>query len=75
MRIQTMQDLSKLSRGQGGRGWILWPERGFVGRDNHLGLELLDRADPAVKDSLRFKEKFRAAARERFSASIRKVNS
>ena len=72
--IEVVQDFSRLESDEG-RGWILWSDRGFVARDDHSGLDLLDQADPLVRRSLRFREKFSVKAKLKFSKSIKKVSS
>ena len=69
-----MQDFSRLERDQG-RGWILWSERGFVARENHSGLLLLDQAEAAVKASLQFRENFSLKAEQKYRKSVKKVSS
>ena len=69
-----MQDFSRLEKDEG-RGWILWSERGFVARDNHSGLLLLDQAEAAVRASLQFRENFSLKAEQKYQKSVKKVSS
>ena len=43
--------------------------------DSHSGPDLLDLADTAVRDSLRFREKFSQRAQLKYHKSIKKVSS
>ena len=71
--VFIVQDFSRLDR-EDGRGWILWSDRGFVAGENHSGLDLLEQAEVAVRQSLRFREKFRLRAGQKYSSSIKKVS-
>ena len=68
-----LQDFSGLERDEG-RGWILWGLGGFVAGDTHTGLDLLNLADPPVRASLQFREKFSRRAKLKYSQSLKKVS-
>ena len=73
-KTSFLQDFSRLEPDEG-RAWILWGDRGFVAADSHSGPDLLDLADTAVRDSLRFREKFSQRAQLKYHKSIKKVSS
>ena len=73
-KTSFLQDFSRLEPDEG-RAWILWGDRGFVAADSHSGPDLLDLADTAVRDSLRFREKFSQRAELKYHKSIKKVSS
>ena len=73
-KTDVLQDFSRLEPDEG-RGWILWGDRGFVARDSHSGLDLLDQADQTVRASLRLREKFSLTARLKYHKSVKKVSS
>ena len=72
MKLQKLKDLP---HNISGVIWLLWPESGFPYIEGQRGLNLLDKSNANVLNSLVIRDQFIKPAKTRLQSLIKKVKS